>query len=215
MPLARRRSTPYAVLAALWLATPVLAAEPAATPTREHFAPRGMERSYHDYHYSPVVKVGDMVIVSGIPAGPGKTYEEQIRGLFERHPRSLVPQDPCDQDAHVDAPTQPGFRPRSVQLPQERRLHGREPRDEEPSAEGAVEGRAGRVDRIGATDVHRAEPVDRHGPVRHLDVAGVDELVYGSPHLDPAAVDGNHTERDDPVAPCVEARQLEVEGGVP
>lgn len=56
----------------------------ASTPSREHFAPRGMEASYHDYHYSPVVKIGDMVIVSGIPAGPGKTYEEQIRGLFER-----------------------------------------------------------------------------------------------------------------------------------
>lgn len=84
MPLARRRSAPLAGLVALMLAAPVFAADPAAAPTREHFAPRGMERSYHDYHYSPVVKVGDMVIVSGIPAGPGKTYEEQIRGLFER-----------------------------------------------------------------------------------------------------------------------------------
>jgi enamine deaminase RidA (YjgF/YER057c/UK114 family) len=81
MPLRRLRP---AVLAALALAMPAFAAETPDAPTREHFAPRGMERSYHDYHYTPVVKVGDMVIVSGIPAGPGETYEAQIRGLFER-----------------------------------------------------------------------------------------------------------------------------------
>ncbi|MFD0739630.1 Rid family hydrolase [Lysobacter koreensis] len=60
------------------------AAQPSPSPpTREHFAPRGMERSYHDYHYTPVVRVGDMVIVSGIPAGRGDTYEAKVRGMFE------------------------------------------------------------------------------------------------------------------------------------
>ena len=40
-----------------------------------------MEASYHQWHYSPVVKVGDTVIVSGIPAGMGDSYE--ARGMFE------------------------------------------------------------------------------------------------------------------------------------
>lgn len=62
-----------------------LAAEPGpgAKPTREHFAPPGMEASYHQWHYSPVVKVGEMVIVSGIPAARGDTYEEKVRHMFE------------------------------------------------------------------------------------------------------------------------------------
>ena len=94
LPTHRYRHT---LLACLLLALPAAApaaraddasAAPAAdvaAPTREHFAPRGMERSYHDYHYTPVVKVGDMVIVSGIPAGgPGQTYEEKVRWMFER-----------------------------------------------------------------------------------------------------------------------------------
>ena len=54
-----------------------------APPSREHFAPPGMQRAYHDWHYSPVVKVGDMVIVSGIPAYRGETYEDKVRAMFE------------------------------------------------------------------------------------------------------------------------------------
>lgn len=54
-----------------------------AVPTREHHAPRGMEASYHRYHYSPVVRVGDQVIVSGIPAARGDTYEAKVRHMFE------------------------------------------------------------------------------------------------------------------------------------
>ncbi len=51
-------------------------------PTREHFASPGHEAAYHDWHYTPAVKVGDMVIVSGIPAaGPG-TYEDKVRRMF-------------------------------------------------------------------------------------------------------------------------------------
>ncbi len=54
-----------------------------AAPTREHLAPEGWEDSYHGLHYSPVVKIGNRVIVSGIPAGgPGKTDEEKIRWMF-------------------------------------------------------------------------------------------------------------------------------------
>ncbi|MGS1077393.1 Rid family hydrolase [Pseudoxanthomonas beigongshangi] len=54
-----------------------------AVPTREHFAAPGEEADYHHWHYTPVVKVGDMVIVSGIPAGGEGSYEERIRRMFE------------------------------------------------------------------------------------------------------------------------------------
>lgn len=65
------------------LAAPLISA--AAEPvTREHLAPAGWEDSYHAYHYTPVVKVGDMVIVSGIPAMRGDTYEAKIRWMFEQ-----------------------------------------------------------------------------------------------------------------------------------
>lgn len=68
---------------ALCLLVPAGAAHGAEPPTREHFAPRGMEASYHDWHYSPVVKVGDQVIVSGIPAARGDSYEARVRGMFK------------------------------------------------------------------------------------------------------------------------------------
>ena len=55
-----------------------------SAPTREHLAPPGWEGSYHGIHYTPVVKVGDRVIVSGIPAIEGKTEEEQIRWAFQQ-----------------------------------------------------------------------------------------------------------------------------------
>ena len=60
------------------------AAFAADAPSREHLAAKGGEAAYHGWHYSPVVKVGDMVIVSGIPSGPGKTYEDQIHAMFKR-----------------------------------------------------------------------------------------------------------------------------------
>ena len=73
------------LLALVPMATTLAAAEPAS---REHFAPTGMEAAYHVYHYTPVVKVGDQVIVSGIPAAVGATYEDKVRWMFrelERH----------------------------------------------------------------------------------------------------------------------------------
>ena len=54
----------------------------ADTPTREHLAPAGWEDSYHGLHYTPVLKVGDRVIVSGIPALQGETDEDKIRWMF-------------------------------------------------------------------------------------------------------------------------------------
>jgi len=51
---------------------------------REHLAPSGWEGSYHQLHYTPVVKIGDRVIVSGIPAAEGDTDEAKIRWMFEQ-----------------------------------------------------------------------------------------------------------------------------------
>jgi enamine deaminase RidA (YjgF/YER057c/UK114 family) len=67
---------------ALALALPSIAF--AESPTREHLAPAGWEGSYHEFHYTPVVKVGDMVIVSGIPAMRGDSYEAKVRWMFEQ-----------------------------------------------------------------------------------------------------------------------------------
>lgn len=39
---------------------------------------------YETYQYAPAVRVGDTVWVSGIPAGPGDTYEEKARNAFKR-----------------------------------------------------------------------------------------------------------------------------------
>jgi enamine deaminase RidA (YjgF/YER057c/UK114 family) len=63
--------------------TTATASEP-TPPSREHFAPPGTEASYHHWHYTPVLKVGDQVIVSGIPAMVGDTYEAKVRWMFEQ-----------------------------------------------------------------------------------------------------------------------------------
>ncbi len=55
-----------------------------APPARTIVIPAGMERAYDEYHYAPAVRVGDTVIVSGIPAGRGETYEAKITAMFER-----------------------------------------------------------------------------------------------------------------------------------
>lgn len=53
-----------------------------AAPTREHLAPSGWEESYTDLHYTPVLKIGNRVIVSGIPATNGDSDEAKIRWMF-------------------------------------------------------------------------------------------------------------------------------------
>jgi enamine deaminase RidA (YjgF/YER057c/UK114 family) len=70
----------FALLALAVASSTAFAAD---APSREHLAPEGWESSYHELHYTPVVKVGDMVIIAGIPAGEGDTYEDKIRALFE------------------------------------------------------------------------------------------------------------------------------------
>jgi enamine deaminase RidA (YjgF/YER057c/UK114 family) len=65
-------------------------ASAADAPTREHLAPSGWERSYHAIHYTPVLKLGDRVIVSGIPASQGDTEEAKIRWAFEQLKQHLA-----------------------------------------------------------------------------------------------------------------------------
>ena len=48
------------------------------------YVPKGWEGAYK-FGYAPVLRVGDTVIVSGIPAsGPGTSYEEKVRWMYER-----------------------------------------------------------------------------------------------------------------------------------
>ena len=61
-----------------------LSANAQQSPTREHLAPAGWDGSYHDLHYTPVLRIGDRVIVSGIPALEGDTDEAKIRWAFQQ-----------------------------------------------------------------------------------------------------------------------------------
>ena len=56
----------------------------APAPTKTIVIPPRFDRAYDDYHYAPAVRVGDTVIVSGIPAGPGDDYDTRIRAMFKR-----------------------------------------------------------------------------------------------------------------------------------
>ncbi|MDC0671500.1 Rid family hydrolase [Nannocystis radixulma] len=58
-------------------------------PTKTIIVPAGMDRSYDDYHYAPAVRVGDTVIVSGIPSGPEEDYEAGVRRMFGTLKRTL------------------------------------------------------------------------------------------------------------------------------
>ena len=51
--------------------------------------PPGAQIAYVKYHYAPAIRVGDTVIVSGIPAARGGTYEEKIRNMFQRAQSTL------------------------------------------------------------------------------------------------------------------------------
>lgn len=85
-----RRLPAVLLVSLLCVAGPAAAAEPAVSkgpadaPTREHLAPAGWEGSYHDIHYTPVLRIGDRVIVSGIPASEGADDEAKIRWAFQQ-----------------------------------------------------------------------------------------------------------------------------------
>ncbi len=68
-----------AALALCFLAPPSTAGDASQTI----YVPDGWEGAY-DFGYAPVLKVGDMVIVSGIPNSGEGTYEEKIRRMYTR-----------------------------------------------------------------------------------------------------------------------------------
>ena len=72
------------LLAGSVLTSTTLAAAETAAPSRLHLAPPGWEGSYHRIHYTPVMKIGERVIVSGIPALEGETDEDKIRWAFQQ-----------------------------------------------------------------------------------------------------------------------------------
>jgi enamine deaminase RidA (YjgF/YER057c/UK114 family) len=72
----------FALLALLASTAPIPAAL-AGQPTRTVVIPAGWDAAYDKYHYAPAIRVGDTVIVSGLPADHGATYEERIHNLFE------------------------------------------------------------------------------------------------------------------------------------
>lgn len=50
---------------------------------RTIYVPQGWEGAY-EFGYAPAVRVGDTVIVSGIPASGEGTYEDKVRHMYER-----------------------------------------------------------------------------------------------------------------------------------
>lgn len=53
-------------------------------PAKTIVIPPHFDPAYDEYHYAPAVRVGDTVIVSGIPAGPGKDYDARVHRMFKR-----------------------------------------------------------------------------------------------------------------------------------
>ncbi|MBL8519360.1 MAG: hypothetical protein JNK75_01695 [Betaproteobacteria bacterium] len=69
--------------AAAFLTTSLAAAAQSGdAPAKVIILPERAEAIYNQYHYAPAVRVGNRVIVSGIPAaGPG-TYRDQVKRMF-------------------------------------------------------------------------------------------------------------------------------------
>jgi len=80
----------YAMRLALLSLVLLLSACASAPVARTHIIPAGWESTYDDYHYSPAVRVGDTVIVSGIPAMQGDNYEAKIGFMFETLKKTLA-----------------------------------------------------------------------------------------------------------------------------
>ena len=75
----------HGILAVVALACSILTGSHALAggTDREILVPEGWEGAYR-FGYAPVVKVGDMVIVSGVPASGEGSYEDKVRGMYER-----------------------------------------------------------------------------------------------------------------------------------
>jgi enamine deaminase RidA (YjgF/YER057c/UK114 family) len=81
---------PLLALCALSCAPVPASVSPPSAP-RVVYLPNAIEASAHDeWHYAPVVRTGDLVVLSGIPAGRGTTDEEKVRNMFARAQRLLA-----------------------------------------------------------------------------------------------------------------------------
>jgi enamine deaminase RidA (YjgF/YER057c/UK114 family) len=78
-------SAALATVALAW--APLASAQEAVSApderTRSIHVPSGWEGAY-DFGYAPVIRVGDWVIVSGIPAGGEGSYEDKVRRMYQR-----------------------------------------------------------------------------------------------------------------------------------
>ncbi len=72
------RTAALQLIAACCLAVPALAAEPRTT-----IVPEKRTREYEEWHYAPAVRVGDLVVISGIPAFGPPPYADQVRRMFK------------------------------------------------------------------------------------------------------------------------------------
>jgi enamine deaminase RidA (YjgF/YER057c/UK114 family) len=78
-----QRSSILILLTAVLVTSPLLApTATAGSPERTIHVPPGWEGAY-EFGYAPVVRVGDRVIVSGIPAGGDGSYEDKIRRMYQ------------------------------------------------------------------------------------------------------------------------------------
>ena len=53
-------------------------------PTKSVIIPKGWDAAYDGWGYAPAVRVGDTVIVSGIPAAGEGDYATKVRRMYER-----------------------------------------------------------------------------------------------------------------------------------
>lgn len=63
----------------------------ANTPTGKIvYITAGKDINYDTYHFAPALRVGDTVILSGIPAAGDGSYEDKVRRMFERMKAELA-----------------------------------------------------------------------------------------------------------------------------
>jgi enamine deaminase RidA (YjgF/YER057c/UK114 family) len=75
------------------IAVALLLSACAANPPLPHktiIVPAGQERNYDSWHFAPALRVGDTVVISGLPAAKGASYEEKVRNMFERLKSTLA-----------------------------------------------------------------------------------------------------------------------------
>jgi enamine deaminase RidA (YjgF/YER057c/UK114 family) len=84
-------NAPCMGLILLIVATPALSSQTAAAAeTKTVVIPKGQDGAYDEWGYAPAIRVGDTVIVSGIPAGGAGDYAAQVRRMFERAKATLA-----------------------------------------------------------------------------------------------------------------------------